>query len=196
MLDIETTPKAMIPHYCEFPDMKVKTHSPYGLPIVDNCVNCKLRNSNFFCSLAPDAMKALNQIKHVSSFPEGAMVFLEGQSARGVYILCQGRVKLMTANSEGKTLILKIAEPGQILGLQSVVSGKSHELTVETLKGLERGEIAPHPQDHGLATLAPMLKKDDGRIDWKSSAEEIWPAAELCRISLLERRMCTAVCGA
>src|SRR5437764_3471083 len=142
MLDIETTPKAMIPHYCEFPDMKVKTHSPYGLPIVDNCVNCKLRNSNFFCSLAPDAMKALNQIKHVSSFPEGAMVFLEGQSARGVYILCQGRVKLMTANSEGKTLILKIAEPGQILGLQSVVSGKAHELTVETLQPSQLAFIA------------------------------------------------------
>ena len=48
------------------------------------------------------------------------------------------------------------------------------ELTVETLRGLERGEIAPRPQDHGLATLAPMLKKDDGRIDWKSSAEELW----------------------
>jgi methionyl-tRNA formyltransferase len=60
------------------------------------------------------------------------------------------------------------------------------ELMVETLRGWERGEIVPAPQDHKLATLAPMLKKEDGRIDWSLSAEEIarrvrgfgpWPGA-------------------
>src|SRR5438105_14662872 len=97
MLNTETIAGPGIPNFYVLPDVKAKAHSPYGLPIVDNCVNCKLRNSNFFCSLAPDAMKALNQIKHVSSFPEGSMVFLEGQWARGVYILCQGRGKVVTA---------------------------------------------------------------------------------------------------
>jgi CRP/FNR family transcriptional regulator len=142
MLNTELIAKTGIPHCYEFPETKSKANSPYGLPIVDNCVNCKLRNSNFFCSLQTEAMKALNRIKHVTSFPEGAMVFLEGQSARGVYILCQGRVKLMTANSEGKTLILKIGEPGQVLGLQSVVSGRPHELTVETLQPSQLAFIA------------------------------------------------------
>ncbi len=60
------------------------------------------------------------------------------------------------------------------------------ELMVETLRGLESGEIVPRPQDARLATLAPMLKKEDGRIDWSSSAVEIcrrirgfdpWPGA-------------------
>ena len=60
------------------------------------------------------------------------------------------------------------------------------DLMVETLRGWERGEIVPVPQDHKLATLAPMLKKEDGRIDWSLSAEEIarrvrgfapWPGA-------------------
>jgi len=41
---------------------------------------------------------------------------------------------LMTTNADGKSLILKIAEPGAILGLHSVVSGKPHEVTVETLQ--------------------------------------------------------------
>lgn len=59
-------------------------------------------------------------------------------------------------------------------------------LMVETLHGLSRGQIAPRPQDHSQATLAPMLKKEDGRIDWSLSAEEIerrvrglrpWPGA-------------------
>ena len=60
------------------------------------------------------------------------------------------------------------------------------ELMVETLDRLERGEITPRPQDHAAATLAPILKKEDGRIDWSRTAEEIarrvrgldpWPGA-------------------
>ncbi|MBI1941413.1 MAG: methionyl-tRNA formyltransferase [Acidobacteria bacterium] len=60
------------------------------------------------------------------------------------------------------------------------------DLMVETLRGLERGEITPHPQDHAQATLAPMLKKEHGRINWSLPAQEIawrvrglrpWPGA-------------------
>jgi len=48
------------------------------------------------------------------------------------------------------------------------------ELMVETLRRLDRGDLQPQPQDHTLATLAPLLKKEDGRIDWALKAEEIW----------------------
>ena len=60
------------------------------------------------------------------------------------------------------------------------------ELMAETLQGLERGVIKGRPQDHSEATLAPILKKEDGLIDWLLSAEEIerrvrgllpWPGA-------------------
>jgi len=47
-------------------------------------------------------------------------------------------------------------------------------LVEETLRGLEAGTIVPRPQNHAEATLAPMLKKEDGRIDWGSSAQEIY----------------------
>jgi methionyl-tRNA formyltransferase len=60
------------------------------------------------------------------------------------------------------------------------------ELMVETLRGLERGEITPHPQEHSQATLAPLLKKEHGRMDWSLPAQELawrvrglrpWPGA-------------------
>lgn len=60
------------------------------------------------------------------------------------------------------------------------------ELMVETLRGLERGEITPRPQEHSQATLAPMLKKEHGRMDWSLPAQELawrvrglrpWPGA-------------------
>jgi len=47
-------------------------------------------------------------------------------------------------------------------------------LLIETLQRLERGDLAAQPQDHAQATLAPILKKEDGRIDWNLPAVEIW----------------------
>ena len=48
-------------------------------------------------------------------------------------MLCKGRVKLSICSTDGKTLILKIAEPGEVLGLSATVSGKTYELTAETV---------------------------------------------------------------
>jgi methionyl-tRNA formyltransferase len=50
------------------------------------------------------------------------------------------------------------------------------ELLLETVRGLGDGTVAPVPQDHARATLAPILKKEDGRIDWSRPA-----AATACR---------------
>jgi methionyl-tRNA formyltransferase len=48
------------------------------------------------------------------------------------------------------------------------------DLMVETLRGLETGQVRPIAQDHARATLAPILKKEDGRIDWSQPATAIW----------------------
>jgi methionyl-tRNA formyltransferase len=48
------------------------------------------------------------------------------------------------------------------------------ELMVETLGGLERSTVHPVPQDHSRATLAPILKKEDGMVDFKRTAFEIY----------------------
>jgi methionyl-tRNA formyltransferase len=47
-------------------------------------------------------------------------------------------------------------------------------LMVDTLKGLAAGTLMPHPQEHTKATYAPLLKKEDGRIDWSRPANEIY----------------------
>jgi len=47
-------------------------------------------------------------------------------------------------------------------------------LMAETLRGLAAGTIAPKPQNHAEASYAPMLKKEDGRIDWRLPAMEIY----------------------
>jgi CRP/FNR family transcriptional regulator, cyclic AMP receptor protein len=107
--------------------------SPYGLEIVESCLTCKLRADKIFCNLPAHTVQALEAIKYTTAYPKGAVLFVEGQAARGVFILCRGRVKLSICSSDGKTLILKIAEAGEVLGLSASVSGKPYELTAETL---------------------------------------------------------------
>ena len=48
------------------------------------------------------------------------------------------------------------------------------KLMIETLQGLQAATLKPHPQDDSRATIAPILKKEDGHIDFRRSAIEIW----------------------
>lgn len=107
--------------------------SPYGIEIIESCLACKLRERNLFCDLPPTAIAALERVKYTTSYPQGAVLFVEGQLPGGVLIVCKGRVKLSVCSSDGKTLILRIAEAGEVLGLSAAVSGQPYALTAETL---------------------------------------------------------------
>ena len=58
--------------------------------------------------------------------------------------------------------------------LSPVLSEVGAKLMVRTLAGLEQGTLAPTPQDHLGATLAPILQREDGRIDWSWTAQRIY----------------------
>lgn len=106
-------------------------NAPYGLEVIESCPDCKLRHG--FCDFSSDTLKAFNAIGHKQTYPAAALLFAEGQSPRGVLVLCSGRVKLSTASREGKVLILKVASPGDVLGLSAVLSGVPYEATAETV---------------------------------------------------------------
>src|SRR5208282_5463251 len=94
-----------------------------GLNCVESCVTCRLRSRSFFCDLSPRSIEDFDKIKHAAVFPEHTVVLVEGQSPCGIFILCQGRAKLSTTSRDGKTLIVRIAEAGEVLGLHAVITG-------------------------------------------------------------------------
>ena len=73
--------------------------SPYGLDIIESCLGCKLREDYLFCNLPEATVRHLERIRSVATYPAGALLFLEGQEARGIFILCNGRAKLSTSSS-------------------------------------------------------------------------------------------------
>ena len=97
------------------------------------CETCKLKENGFLCHLTAAAAKEFQSIKIPTSYPAGARLFLENEPAKGIFLLCSGTVKLSVSSRGGKTLILQLARPGEILGLSAAMSGIPYEASAETL---------------------------------------------------------------
>jgi CRP/FNR family transcriptional regulator len=61
------------------------------LEIIESCVACKLRRDKWFCSLSPDVLKSFSAVSHLSTYPGGAVLFVEGQMPRGAFVLWLGQ---------------------------------------------------------------------------------------------------------
>ena len=100
----------------------------------ENCLTCKTRGPQFFCDLPPEALKALDTASFTNVYPDGAILFGEGQPPRGVFLICHGSVKLSISSGDGKTLITRIAQAGEVLGMSSVLADHPYKSTAETLE--------------------------------------------------------------
>jgi CRP/FNR family cyclic AMP-dependent transcriptional regulator len=133
--------------------------APYGLEIIESCLSCPHReDQQLFCNLPPPAVQRLAVITSAAAYPKGATLFVEGQSPRGVFILCSGKVKLSTTSADGRSLILRISEPGEVLGLPATVTGKSYELTADVIEPtqanfIRREDFLHFLREHGEAAL-------------------------------------------
>ena len=91
--------------------------SPHYAQPLDDCLIKRLEAEGFVCSL-----------------PARSILFMEGDAPRGTHLICQGHVKLTVSSAEGRVLIIRIVDPGEILGLHNCISGDSYEMTAHTLQ--------------------------------------------------------------
>jgi len=66
--------------------------------------------------------------------PRGKVLFAEGEPARGVHVLRTGRATVSISSSQGRIVILRLAQAGDVLGLNSVLQNSSYETTVKALE--------------------------------------------------------------
>jgi len=134
------------------------TKAPYGLQVVESCLDCPLITDNIFCDLSVRALQGLDSITSPATYPKGAILFVEGQEPRGVFVVCSGRVKLSAGSTSGKALILRIAESGEVVGLPATISGKPYEATAEALEPIQasfipREQFLQFLRENGEASL-------------------------------------------
>ena len=133
------------------------------MKLVEDCLSCKLCSEGFFCHLPKPVMETFQPLKFTLVHPPGATLFVEGQTCRGVYILCKGRVKLSITSSDGQTLILKVAQPGEVLGLNATVSAIPHDTSAETgqpcqLNFVQRDDFLKFLTQHGDACMHAAIQ--------------------------------------
>ena len=92
------------------------------------------RAGAFFKCLSRDAMRDFEAFESVFSVPEGVVLLRENQVACRVLFLLEGRVKLCINTNDGKRLILRTAQAGEIIGLTSALSGDPSEVMAETVQ--------------------------------------------------------------
>jgi CRP/FNR family transcriptional regulator len=92
------------------------------------------------------------------SHARGAKLFTEGDQARNVFIVCYGQVKISSTSRDGKTMILKIAGPGDVMGLSAVLANVPYEVTAEAIepcqvKTVRKQEFVEFLSRHGVASM-------------------------------------------
>jgi len=125
---------------------------------VVNNVNKNAVADKTFSDLPAAVASAVEQEALTTTYPTGAVLFAEGQAPRGVFIVRRGRVKLSICGSDGRTLILRIVDAGDPMGVAAAVSGRQYEATAETqepseISFLRQSDLLRLMRQHGELAL-------------------------------------------
>lgn len=88
---------------------------------------------SFLSGLPASVRQAFLAVRHIVLYPRNSILFNQQQELCGVYMICSGRVKLSLCSRDGRTLTLRLAKPGEVLGLVQVLLGKVSQVTAEVL---------------------------------------------------------------
>jgi CRP/FNR family transcriptional regulator, cyclic AMP receptor protein len=134
------------------------TGTPYGLQLSETSPGGPVVEERPFRSFPHRVSAGLEAISSSGTYPKGAILFVEGQKALGVFVVCNGRVKLSVSSADGKSLIVRRADAGELVGLPATISGKPYRLTAEALEPLQcnfipRVAFRKFLREHGEAAL-------------------------------------------
>jgi CRP/FNR family cyclic AMP-dependent transcriptional regulator len=124
----------------------------------NSCKNCSDRSLRILCDLSGQAREDFEALGMQMKLPKRSIIFQEDDICDSATIVCMGQVKLSCTSREGKTHILKIAVPGDLLGLGAAISGTHFEVTAETIepcvvKKIRRTELLAFLEKYGQASM-------------------------------------------
>lgn len=101
---------------------------------LQHCQACRMQEHLLTRKLTPALRQELNAASFRVTLPAGSTIFHEGDEANGVFILRKGRAKVAMNSEEGRTVILYVAAPGELLGLSSAISGEARQVSAMTIE--------------------------------------------------------------
>lgn len=88
-----------------------------------------------FCHTSTDLTRLIAAVSSSAAYRRKARLFVEGEKPRGVFVLRTGMAKLTTCSTLGRTIVIRLAEPGDVLGLNAVISNRPYGATAEMMAG-------------------------------------------------------------
>jgi CRP/FNR family transcriptional regulator, cyclic AMP receptor protein len=119
---------------------------------------CDVTSERLFAKLSATALRDRVHIEITHKYPAGAVLFQEGELAEGIFVLSSGAVRLSLDTSHGDRMMLRLARPGEILGLSATMANTAHEVTAETtmpseLIFIRRRDFLHYLREHTEACL-------------------------------------------
>jgi CRP-like cAMP-binding protein len=102
-----------------------------------NCAICPNRVDSVFCNLPPAHLHELNLHKTTNRYKRGQVVFYEGNKPTGLFCVGSGKIKLFKTGSEGKEVILRITQAGDVLGYRGILTDHPYSSTAEVIEDAE-----------------------------------------------------------
>lgn len=127
------------------------------------CTDCSTYIPHGFGLLSAEALREFHSLGICDHYKSRIAFIHEGFPADHVVIICSGRVKLVASSSEGRLLLLRVAGPGEILGLAALFRGALYRVNAETvvpsnIKSISRADflrfVAAYPEVAHIASQA------------------------------------------
>ena len=91
------------------------------------------KRQRIILSTSPQCSNHLNALRQTAFYPKGALLFVEGQPTRGLFLICTGQAKLYVNSAEGQSLTLRTVESGEVMCLSSLIADEPYPATAETV---------------------------------------------------------------
>ncbi len=98
------------------------------------CLDCLQSGKHPFCNLGSTSRAFLESNSISMEYPRGSVLFREGDHGTAIFVLCSGKVKVSATSRDGRTMILRVATSGDVLGMSAAFTGCDYEATAESIE--------------------------------------------------------------
>ena len=158
---------------------------------MSKCLNCPEAGKHAFCNLGQEARAFLESNSLNTEYPRGSTIFREGDRSNAVFVVCSGKVKLSATSREGRTMILRIADTGDVLGMSAALAKGEYEVTASAIEPcrtrvLHLTNLTSMLQKYGDASLAAAnVLAEDYRAAFDEARLIALPASPAGRVARL-----------
>lgn len=103
-------------------------------PQFAHCGSCPVSRINPFKALPDNVLKAFSACKSSTMYKRKQAIFHQGQNPYGIYCVAQGKIKESVGTSQGKSYIVRISQPGDLLGYHSFLRKEAYDVTAEVME--------------------------------------------------------------